>query len=408
MIRKNNGLKVVLIDPPPRRRIERHDVRDHPHLGLAYIAAYLKSKGVNCSSIDGKFERVDMQEVRRRLCLLSPDIVGVTAMTHEISQASHVAEMAKKDFPGVLTVVGGPHATALPAQTLVQYPAFDVAVFGEGEYTFLELALATASNKSFENIKGIVYRTTNGIHQNEPREPINNLDELPFPAWELYPKSKVYPLITARGCPFRCNFCMRVMGNRVRKRTPHNVVAELQGCVNTYSPKLIHFMDETFTLDKRYLNELLDLMREKGVHQRIEWDAQTRPDFCDYELLRKMKATGCTWIGLGIESGNEKILRASGKGTTLNQVTNAVKAVKKAGLKIDGYFILGHPFETFKTAKDTIDLATKLNTTRATFGLMTPYPGTEIFEMARDGRGGYRLLSNNPQGRVPRALPVGE
>lgn len=188
---------------------------------------------------------------------------------------------------------------------------------------------------------------------------------------------------------------MRVMGSTVRKRAPENVFAELQSCVSTYSPKHIHLMDETLTLDKKNLMKLLDMMLENGLQKKITWDAQTRPDVSDYELFKKMKAAGCIWIGIGIEAGNEKILKASGKGTTIKQITNAVRMAKRAGLKTDGYFILGHPFETPRAAMDTINLATKLNTTMVTFGLMTPYPGTEIARMVKEGKGGYRLLSEN-------------
>ena len=166
MAERNHYLNVVLVDPPPLKRIERHDIRDHPHLGLAYIAAYLKSKGVNCTLIDGKFGRIGLEEVRRRLCLLSPNIVGITSMTHEISRASEVAEVAKKALPGVITVIGGPHATALPTQTLVEFPAFDVAVFGEGEYTFSEVVDAIESMKSLGDIKGIAASITHPAGKN--------------------------------------------------------------------------------------------------------------------------------------------------------------------------------------------------------------------------------------------------
>jgi len=395
MAKRKDYLKVVLVDPPPRKRIERHDIRDYPHLGLAYIAGYLKSKGVSCSFIDAKFEGLNLEEVKKRLCLLKPDIVGVTAMTHEIRCASEVAEVAKAFLPAVTTVIGGPHVTALSAQTIADFPAFDVAVFGEGEYTFFELVKAIGVGRGLEDIKGTAYRTANGIDTNECRELIKNLDELPFPAWEFCPRGSIYPIITARGCPFKCNFCMRVMGNRLRRRTAQNVINELKNCIDTYSPELIHFMDETFTVDKRHLNGLLDLMLENGFQRKVRWDAQTRPDLADYDLFRKMKTAGCESLGFGIESGNEEISRASGKRITLAQAASAVRMAKKTGIKTGGFFILGHPFETPETAKDTINFATKLNTTTVTFGIMTPYPGTEIYEMARNGRGGYKLISTD-------------
>lgn len=369
--------RVVLIDPPPKRRVERHDTPDFPHLGLGYIAAYLRSKGVDCRVIDGKFEVIGLDEVERRLRAISPDIVGITSMTHEIQSASDVAQLAKEALPGSLTVIGGAHATALPAETLAEFPAFDVAVSGEGEHALFELVNARRNNGDLrDGIKGLSYRVGNDVRVNEPSEPIRELDELPFPAWELYPRSAAYPIITSRGCPFKCNFCMRMMGTLVRKRTVEDVLNELKRLCDTYSPRVIHF---------------LDLIIESGYHRRMKWDAQTRADLVDYSLLKRMKAAGCEWLGLGIESGNEQILKASGKGITLNQARNAVEMARRAGLKTDAYFIIGHPFETHETAMDTIRFAQRLRSTRATFGIMVPYPSTEVYDLAQKGEGGYAL-----------------
>ncbi|MBI4333643.1 MAG: B12-binding domain-containing radical SAM protein [Chloroflexi bacterium] len=360
---------------------------------MAYIAGYLRKAGVECRLIDGNFEALDMADIERRLLSFAPSVVGVTSMSHEIRRAAEVAALAKKILPGVRTVVGGPHATALPIQTLEEFPAFDVAVFGEGEHTTLDLARARNGLEGLEAISGIAFRSTSGIRQNSPATPVPDLDSLPFPAWDLVPGRRRYPVMTARGCPFRCNFCMRVMGRHLRKRSPENVVGELKLLVETYNAEFIHFLDETFTVDKRHLHRLLELMLEKGLPTKLHWDAQTRADLVDFDLLHKMRRAGCEWLGLGIESGNARILKASGKGTSLEGAKKAVKAAKKAGIKTDGFFILGHPFETPRTAKDTIDFAVMLNTTRVTFGLMTPYPGTEIYDMARRGEGGYRLIS---------------
>ena len=389
--------RICLINPPPQKRIERWDNVDYPHLGIGYLAAYLKNGGYEVGIIDAKFERIDIPDIEQRLLLWRPDIVGITAMTHEIERAAQVAAMVKGILPESITVVGGAHATALPAQTLDEFTCFDIAVFGEGEYTFLEMVNNISKPESWKYIPGIAYRKDDGIQKTEPRDPIMNPDELPFPAWELYPRSKVYPVITARGCPFRCNFCMRILGNTLRKRSPENVIRELENVCNEYKPAFIHFVDEAFTIDKNHASELLDSMISKELHTKFKWDAQTRADVADADLLQKMKAAGCEWIGFGVESGNERILAASGKGIKLEQAQEAVRAAKKAGIKTDGFFILGHPDENAETVKDTVNFATKLNTTTVTFGLMVPYPGTRIYEMAMKGEGGYRLLSQSWQ-----------
>ncbi len=386
--------KVVLINPPPKKRVERHDRPDYPHLGLAYIATYLKSKGIDCTVIDGKFESINSQELNNKLEFLRPDIVGITAMTHEIQRAADIACTIKEIHHEILTIIGGPHVTALPEKTLLEFPSFDIAVFGEGEFTMLEIVDAWKDNTPIEQIMGIAYRDNNAVLVNSPREFIDNLDELPYPDWDLLPRSEHYPIITGRGCPFRCNFCMRIMGNKERKRSVMNVFDEVKKCIEKHQPTYIHFLDETFTTNKNYLNQLLDLMIDAEFEKVITWDAQTRADLVDLNLLVKMKTAGCEWLGFGIESGNVGILKASGKNITLDRAKEAIAIARKAEIKTDAFFIIGHPYETRSTALDTINFARQLNSTRATFGIMVPYPGTKIHDMAVNGEGYYKIISN--------------
>lgn len=388
-------MKVVLVNPPPREIRERHDIPKFPHLGLGYISAYLKSKKIDCSVIEAKFGRMSLKDVERFLRKQKSDVVGVTAMTHEIGQAHEVAQIAKTISPSVITVVGGAHATALPYQTLEEFPAFDALIFGEGEHTLIELINAVRKNRSLEGIKGVAYRDKDRIHVNEARELIRNIDALPFPAWELFPPSTSYPVMTSRGCVYRCNFCMRVSGGILRKRSVTNVIAELERDIDVFGAKVIEFTDETFGIDKRFTHQLLDLMMERGLHRKIKWTAESRVDLADLGLYRKMKAAGCKFLGFGVESGNEQILRNTRKGITLEKAMRGVALAKKAGLRTGSFFILGHPHETYETVQDTINFAVKLNTTRVAFGIMVPYPGTEIYEMAKKGEGGYKIISSD-------------
>lgn len=388
-------MDITLVDPPPFKIIEIHDAPGCSRLGLGYIAGFLRNRGISCNVIDAKSEMLHPGEVEERLREQKPDIVGITAMTHEVTQADTVAKLVKRISPSSIVVLGGPHATALPVQTLVEFPSFDAVVFGEGEYTLYELVTAIEKQESLKGIQGVTYRTRNHIYMNEPREFNRNLDDLPFPAWDMFPKSTTYPIITTRGCPFNCNFCMRVLGKKVRRRTPQNVIEELERDVEAFGAKFIHFYDETFAVNKEFANQVLDLIIERGLHKKIKWDARTRVDVGDYELFRKMKAAGCDWIGFGVESGNEEILKATGKGITKNQAISSIKMAKRAGLKTGSYFIIGHPFETRRTARETINFATKLNTTTVAFGIMVPYPGTKVYEMAEVGSGGYKIISTD-------------
>lgn len=388
-------MKVVLINPPPRQIIEkRYDTPEYPHLGLGYIAAYLESKNIFCRVIDAKLERINQETILQRL-KNGFDIIGITAMTHEINQSAYVAESIKKEFPGSVIIIGGVHSTALPKETLEQFRCFDIACIGEGEKTFHEICTTIEQKKDLSSVKGIAYRTGEHIVINERRGFIEALDELPLPAWHLFPKAQIYPVITARGCPFKCIFCMRPNGNYQRKRSPEGVLSELLLIVDTYAPREILFCDETFTMDFDRAIKILDLMILNGINKKVIWATQTHVNTVNIELLRKMKEAGCKFVGIGVESGNSEILKNTKKGITLESAERAFALTKKAKLPTEGYFIFGHPNETRDTANDTIDFAVKLNPTTPVFGIMVPYPGTEIAELARKGEGGYRLISTN-------------
>jgi len=387
-------MNVVLINPPPQHVLEIHDRPEYPHLGLAYIAAYLRECGIkNISVIDAKFEGVGLGNVKKRLSKHKIDVIGITAMTHEVSQAQKIAQVMKEIAPSTIVVIGGAHATALPRQTLVEFADIDIAAFGEGEQTLYQVITAVDKGKPISEVSGIAFRANGSIVLNKPRSQIEDLNQLPLPAWDLFPKSSDYPIMTARGCPFQCNFCMRVLGSKVRKRTTQNVMQEIQADINEHDARYIHFVDETFTINKKFTHELLDLMINAGIHQKIKWVAQSRVDLADYDLFKKFKIAGCKWLGLGVESGNKEILKNSKKGITLEQAARAVRFAKKAGLKTGSYFIIGHPYETRKSIQDTLNFAAKLNTTTVAFGIMVPYPGTEIYDMANHGDGKYKIIS---------------
>src|SRR3989344_2031496 len=301
--------EVLLINPPSRFLRERHkDEVDFPHPGLGYLAAYLRQHGFKCQPIDAKFERIDFDQLALRLKKYRPCFVGITSMTHDMGQAAKAAKLAKEVFPGVITILGGPHATALPEKTLRQFSEFDIAVIGEGEITLREII----KGNSLPAINGIAYRDGEEIKLTPSREFIRNLDELPLPAWDLFPPSKTYSLITTRGCPFQCNFCMRVAGNQIRKRGLEKILEEFELDVNRCGAATLYIHDESFGADKKQANVLLDsLIKRRSSNKKINLIVQTRVDLVDEEFLRKLKAAGCIEIGLGVESGNEKILKST-------------------------------------------------------------------------------------------------
>lgn len=388
-------MKVLLVNPPPGHVVERHDRPEFPHLGLGYLAAYLVSKGIKCQVIDAKMEGVSPSELEERVAALKPDLVGITAFTHAVADAARTASMAKRVSPGCCTVLGGPHATALPVETLKEFSPFDIVVSGEGELALHDIVRRLASGDSLNDVAGVYYREKGAVVAGPPPSFLEDVESLPFPAWELFPRSHKYPVMTARGCPYNCNFCMRVMGSKVRKRSVQSVLAEILRDVDEFGGTAIDFFDETFAVDRKYAMELMDLMIQNKLPERMKWTAETRVNLADLDLFKKMKQSGCKFLAFGVESGNPDILAATGKNITRDQVVRAVSLAKQAGLRRGAFFIIGHPNETMETAQDTIDFAASLNTDRVAFGIMVPYPGTRVWELAKKGEGGYKIISSD-------------
>jgi anaerobic magnesium-protoporphyrin IX monomethyl ester cyclase len=389
-------MKIVLINPPSEKGKYEHDLMSIPKIGIGYLCAFLEKNSIECSIIDSKFERIGLEEVLRRVEQEAPDIVGISAMTSEIHSGAEAARKIKERMPSCTTVVGGAHSISIPQETMEEFPEFDILVTGEGEYTLLEIVNVIRAAGPLDDIKGIMFRRDGQIVSTPQREWIEDLDSLPFPAWHKYPRvAPFYYVLSSRGCPNNCAFCKTILGKRQRKRSPENVVDEIQWLHDRFGVKKFIFQDETFTLDRKRTEHMLDLMIERGLHSEMEWVAQTRVDRVDEHIFTLLKRAGCGLIEFGVESGNQEILNTVNKRITLQQVEDAVRLAKKAGLKVGCSFILGHPFETRKTAQDTVDFLVKLNPDNISLGIMVPLPGTRIYEMAKKGEGNYRLTSTD-------------
>lgn len=391
-------LKVALINPPPPTVIQTWDRPPYPSLGLGYLTGFLKANGIEVLTVDAMFDGLNLNEVKNHLLKFQPHVLGFTAMTHRITHVAWVANKLQKLFPESPVIIGGPHSTVLPARTLQEFPIFDIAVIGEGELTLLDLVNLIQehglNSERLASIKGIAWRFKDEVKVNEPREPVSDLDSLPFPNYDnLKRRIETYPVFSSRGCPYQCVFCCRIHGNRLRVRSPKNVINEIKYAIDKFNPKLFDFADDTFTLPKRRAMEICDLMISKGLNKRIKWTALSRVTGVDQALFDKMKEAGCVKVDFGVESGNPDVLRKIKKEITVTDAENATRMAKKAGLKTGSYFIIGHPCETIQTICDTIKLATKLNTSTVSFGIMVPYPGTEVYEMATKGEGNYKLIS---------------
>ena len=328
-----NRLRVVLVNPPPLAVVEPwYDRPDWGRIALAYLAGCLqRDPAVEVFVVDAKLERLDFEQVQSRVAELAADVVGLTAFTNEIKPAAYTASLVKDLLPRAVTVIGGVHATALPRQTLEEFPSFDVAVIGEGEQTLEELCAAIRSGGDLSRVAGLVYRSddpaTDGLVQTAPRPRMLDQDQLPLPAWDLFPPMKSFWLQTLRGCPFNCVFCMNHNGRVARSRSVENVVEEIRWLVEEWGGRELRFGDELFTVDMDRSRTLMQRLIETGLGERIRWDCQTHVRFVDEDLVRLMKQAGCYRVELGIETGDEDKLRAMGEGDNRKMVFAAAAAV---------------------------------------------------------------------------------
>jgi anaerobic magnesium-protoporphyrin IX monomethyl ester cyclase len=344
----------------------------------------------------------------RRIADFKPHILGMPLFTFKFPEASEIARAAKELDPGIRVIVGGAHATALPARALEQCAAFDAAIMGEGEDTVLELMRAFESGASdFENIKGITWRRGAAIVKNPPRPSIKDLDALAFPDWSAFPLDRYFPLYaatrkflelpvsTARGCKGRCAFCFRLTRGYIRARSPENVIAELQRDVDAFDARSIIFMDEAFTAEPERTHTLCDHIIQAGLHEKIHWLCETRVDKVSAELLHQMKTAGCAHVSFGIESGDQEVLDKNMKGTTLQQARDAIRMTKRTGIQVDAYFIFGLPYDTRASMERTQSFALNADPDFANFFIMVPYPGTLAMKLAKQGKANLKLLTED-------------
>jgi len=391
-------MKICLISPPYNSAVKSVVGVSSPPLGLAYIASVLRQNH-EVKIIDSNILNYTIGDVEEELRSFNPDVVGITSVTPSIYEAYKVAETAKKVREDCTVVLGGPHATFMPRETMEECKYIDIIVRGEGEETTRELIENIEKGAPLNEVKGITFREKNGIIDTEPRLFIKNIDNIPFPSRDLLPMHlykfngvKYTTMLTSRGCPFKCSFCSssRLFGGYWRGRSPENVLEEMKTVYEEYGIRNIEFMDDTFTLNQERAEKICDEIIKQGWD--ISWGASSRVDTLSKKLVEKMKKAGCWIIFLGIESGSQKILDAIGKRITLEQVKKAVKILKDAGIQVLGSFIIGFLQDTTETIKETIKFAKSLNLNYAEFSILTPYPGTPIFDYAKKNN---MLLTEN-------------
>ena len=354
------------------------------------------------------------EEIRKTIEEKKPDVVGISALsTAQYKNAELVAIISKEANPKVITVFGGADPS-VRFKSILENQYCDYCVVGEGEQTFYDFIKSLSLHLPLENIKGLAYKL-NGAIQYEPRIFTTNLDEFPFPALDLididaYLLSKdLYrgrsnirensiTLITSRGCPYNCVFCsIRLhMGQRYRAHSPEYVVKLLKLCIDKYGITNFHFEDDNLTCDKRRFEAILDRIIEENL--QIRWDTPNgvRADSLNYNILKKIKQSGCSQLTLAIESGNQRVLdQVIKKKTKLEYSIEIVKYCKELKISTYAFYVIGLPGETINEMKDTTNLAIKLfkeYNLSPLFDVATPLYGTELYEICMQDK----LIKGNP------------
>lgn len=415
-------MKILLVNPP-YRRLRRVGAVYFP-IGLGYLASVLGKAGYEVKIYNGEVPRDKQeyegirykggdfsyimsthqdylrnlkdenffvwQQFKKSLEEFNPDLVGVSVRTPMLSSALKINRLVKewnKDCP---IVWGGSHPTIMPEE-ITSLPEVDFLVYGEGEESLLDLIKTLEGRRDFSRINGIYYKLSSGqVIKNPPREYIENLDDLPFPARHLvfeedfYLPSGFSDLMGSRGCPFFCTYCSAhsLWGRNVRYRSVANIIEEIRLLRNKYQCDDLRFMDDNLTLNRSWIEDLCRSLIKEGID--VKWTCLTRVNLVDENLIRLMKKAGCYGIHVGVESGSPRILKMMKKNITLEDVLRGDKLFSKYGIDWTAFFITGFPHETKEDLIATANFMKKINPYRIVLSNFTPYPGTEDYEWAKE------------------------
>lgn len=376
---------------------------NYPPIGLGYLASTLEAEGIDVGILDfgglGYSTSHLCSNVKEELTKTKPDLVGITCLTTQAHLALDIARLAKEVNNNCYTVLGGPHPSAAPLE-VAQNSNVDFVIVGEGERTLLSLVQMLSISGKLSEVDGLVYKSGDKIVVSKPRKPIENLDEISFPAYHLFPERKLNLMVdahgldtrgkymevfTSRGCPYQCIYCHKMFGKRFRGRSAENVLKEISLLYQEYGIREIHFEDDCFNFDINRAKKILDLLIASGMDLSIRFPNGLRADYVDEDLISKMKRAGVYQISIGVETASPRIMKKIRKVLNLKKVEETVELALRHGLTVRGFFMIGFPGETKKEIMQTIEYAKNLDIHFASISIVTPYPGTELYEIAANG-----------------------
>ncbi|HUT77738.1 MAG TPA: radical SAM protein, partial [Polyangia bacterium] len=379
-------MRIVLLYPPPREiasaepgesgesAIDKSDACVAPY-GMLSLAAQALRDGHQVKTFN--LATFPWNDVEALLGGLDADVYGLTCFTSNRLGVALAADCIRRYHPRAHVVVGGPHVTALPAQTLDHYRAIDTVVIGEGEETFAELLARLEAGEPIEGIPGTAWRGADGPCLGPPRTRIDDLDAL-APVQQYFPCNL---LLTSRGCPGRCTFCASnaMWGKRVSFHSADHVLDTLEGLLPRLPIRTVMIKDDTFTARRTRALRICRGILDRKLN--FLWSCDTRADALDEELLRTMRLAGCQQIALGVESASPDILRSIRKKVTCEQVLEATRLARKFGLHVRYFMIAGNRGETTETFRQSVEFLRQAQPNEYVFSILSVYPGTEEFEI---------------------------
>lgn len=389
-------MKVAFIYPPFLRSIQttlpdfvNENEGCFPPLGIMYIASYLKRHEKDCEIllIDSVSEKLDHKGIGDRVGAFSPDVAGISCWTFSLIDALETAREAKRRAPHARVVLGGPHATIYPEET-VSFKEVDFVIAGDGEKAFTELIGQIRGSGDFSRVPNLYYKENGKVRKSDLSYSETDLDSLPFPDRTLVRPSAYHSILdkdaavttmmTARGCPFKCTFCFQ-QDTGWRHRSVSSIISEIEQCL-AMGIKSFDIFDETFTVNKRRAMDLCGEIKKRKL--KISWSCRSRVDTIDEEIMGELKSAGCRRISFGVEAANEAVLKRLDKRIKIPQARSVFRSMKKKGLVSLADFMIGCPEEDRARTQETIRLAVELDPDYVQFSLLTLFPATALYKEA--------------------------
>ncbi len=369
-------------------------------LGLMYLASWTRKvrQQYQFRLFDMMALKAKPEDVDKELDSFKPDLVAIHAMTFQSTCMHKVVARVKEHNPKCVVAMGGPHASTFTANILKD-ANIDVVVLSEGEQTFLELIDCIDEGKDPAEIPGTVVKRDGKLVSGPTRDFIQDLDSIPFPAWDLINipgyftdkvdnqndiswRKEVGTIFTSRACPYGCTFCHNMFGKKLRCRSAENVLDEMETLNRDHGVREINIIDDCFNFDTERALAIMKGVVERGIDLKIAFPSGIRGDRLSEELIDAMVKAGVYQMSIGIESGSTKIQKDICKGLSLTEVRDGINRAAARGIFTHGFFILGFSGETEENMRDTINFAANCDLHAAGFRILSPFPGTKVYEMA--------------------------